>query len=171
MLDEPIFATSKSVVLCLLYCIGLPFPKGCQPLASVDPYSYSFTSCNMTVMVGVFLCEIAAFTLALSMNIQQYGLTNPNAGSSCSFCSPNKIWGGGLFLYGLSQASYCLIDTFVCFVSNKSNQAIKHMLVVASVFFHGSIVLRATRNHVSRPLLFCFAFCYFVLRFVLSTYN
>ena len=56
----------------------------------------------MTVAFGIVLCECAAFTLALSMNIQQYALTS-YAPATVGCCSKDRLWLFGLMLYALAQ--------------------------------------------------------------------
>ena len=61
---------------------------------------------RMSVAFGIVLCELAAFTLALSMNVQQYALTSyvPAVRSNC--CSKERVWLCGLALYVLAQVFF-----------------------------------------------------------------
>ena len=59
-----------------------------------------------SVFIGIILCEMAAATLAFSMNVQRYALTTPVDDQNritikgCKL-SRNQLWLGGLLLYAV----------------------------------------------------------------------
>jgi uncharacterized membrane protein len=62
---------------------------------------------QMPVIVGIILCELAAFTLALSMNVQRFALSVDSEWfENRKNVTRDRLWGFGLLLYGLANAFY-----------------------------------------------------------------
>jgi drug/metabolite transporter (DMT)-like permease len=63
----------------------------------------------MAVVVGVILCMVAAFTLALAMNVQRFALSVESEWfKGRRALTRNRLWGIGLALYGTANLFYFL---------------------------------------------------------------
>jgi drug/metabolite transporter (DMT)-like permease len=61
----------------------------------------------MSVVIGVVLCELAAFTLALAMNVQRFALSVEDQWfENKKYLTRNRIWVIGLMIYALANLFY-----------------------------------------------------------------